>query len=52
MLVRINGKDYREYSIDYEEGYVTTVNSYDYVVETTAPETTAPTLGETQAAEV
>ena len=52
VLVRINGKDYREYSIDYEEGYVTTVNSYDYVVETTAPETTAPTLGETQAAEV
>ena len=51
VLVRINGKDYREYSIDYEEGYVTTVNSYDYVVETTAPETSAPTVAETQAVE-
>ena len=52
VVVRINGKDYREYSIDYEEGYVTTVNSYDYVVPTTAPETSAPTQAETQASEV
>ena len=52
VVVRINGKDYREYSVDYEEGYVTTVNSYDYVVETTAPETSAPTVTETQAVEV
>lgn len=52
VVVRINGKDYREYSVDYEEGYVTTVNSYDYVVETTAPETSAPTVTETQALEV
>lgn len=53
VVVRINGKDYREYSIDYDEGTVTTVHMYDYVVETTPVATEPPTQAvvETQATE-
>lgn len=51
VVVRINGKDYREYSVDYEEGYVTTVHAYELEVETQATqpptEAVAPTEVET-----
>ncbi len=40
VIVLLDDKQYREYSIDYDEGYVTTVNAYNYIV--TTP-TTAPT---------
>ena len=49
VMVLLDGKDYREYSIDYEEGYVTTVNAYTYVNPTA--ETTAPTQPQTQPTE-
>lgn len=45
VLILLDGQEYREYSVNYEEGYVTTVHSYEYqgaVTETTAP-TEAPT---------
>ncbi len=49
VMVLLDGKDYREYSIDYEEGYVTTVNAYNYI--DPSAETTAPTQAATQATE-
>lgn len=36
VLVLLDDKEYREYSVDYAEGYVTTVNAYEYVVATEA----------------
>lgn len=47
VLVLLDGKEYREYSVNYEEGYVTTVHSYTYEGETV--ETTAPTEASTEA---
>ncbi len=46
VLVLLDDQKYREYSIDYEEGYVTTVNSYTYSGATT--ETTAPVQDATE----
>ena len=45
VIVLLDDKEYREYSIDYEEGYVTTVNAYNYVSSTssTTASTEAPT---------
>lgn len=48
VLVLLDDEKYREYSVNYDEGYVTTTNSYPYAgtTETTAPTeavTTAPT---------
>ena len=54
VVVRINGKDYREYAIDYDEGYVTTVHAYELEVPTEATQavTQAPeTEAETTAVE-
>lgn len=52
VVVLLDGEEYREYSIDYDEGYVTTVNAYNYsgaaTEETTAP-TQAPTTEATEA---
>lgn len=47
VIVLLDDKQYREYSIDYEEGYVTTVNAYNYIAST--PATTAPTEAPTDA---
>ncbi len=42
VVVLLDGKEYREYSIDYSEGYVTTVNAYNYVdISATEPEITS-----------
>ncbi len=53
VTVLLDDEKYREYSVNYEEGYVTTLNSYPYAgeQETTAPtvqETTAPTTAATE----
>jgi hypothetical protein len=47
VLVLLDDEEYREYSVNYEEGYVTTVNSYPY--ENNETETTAPTEQVTEA---
>lgn len=46
VLVLLDGKEYREYSVNYEEGYVTTVHTYEY--EGATQETTAPTEAPTE----
>ena len=46
VLVLLDGNEYREYSVNYEEGYVTKVKSYDYAGSTT--ETEAPTEAPTE----
>lgn len=46
VLVLLDGKEYREYSVNYEEGYVTTVHTYEY--EGATEETTAPTEAPTE----
>ncbi len=49
VLVLLDGNEYREYSVNYEEGYVTTVHSYDYqgATEPTTPPTENQTQSET-----
>lgn len=46
VLVLLDDQKYREYSVNYEEGYVTTINSYPYEHETT--ETNEPTEQSTE----
>ena len=41
VVVKLDGQIYREYSIDYDEGYVTTDSTHDYTP--VSPETVAPT---------
>lgn len=47
VLILLDGNEYREYSVNYEEGYVTKVKSYDYAG-STPEETTAPTEAPTE----
>lgn len=45
VVVLINGQNYREYYIDYENGSVSTINAYNftyYIEPTSPPETSAP----------
>ena len=37
VVVQLDGQTYREYSVDFTTGNVTTTATYDYVAETTAP---------------
>ena len=46
VVILLDGNEYREYSVNYEEGYVTKVQSYDYVGSTT--ETEAPSEAPTE----
>ena len=47
VLVLLDDQEYREYSVNYDEGYISTVKANAYVGETTAP-TTAPTVAEAE----
>jgi len=48
VVVLLDDKEYREYSIDYDEGYVTTVNAYNYVDTSATEPPAAPTESPTQ----
>ncbi len=50
VVVKLDGQNYREYSIDYDEGFVTTVSTHDFTPQT--PETVAPTEASTEASGV
>ncbi len=49
VVVLLDGKEYREYSIDYSEGYVTTVNAYNYVDTSATEPAVTPTDAPTEA---
>ena len=51
MVVQLDGQAYREYTIDFSSGSVTTTAKHEYVVETTAPPT-EPTTEATEPTEV
>lgn len=51
VVVQLDGQAYREYTIDFSSGSVTTTAKHEYVVETTAPPT-EPTTEATEPTEV
>ena len=46
VLVLLDGEKYREYTVEYETGYVETINAYPYSGAATEPPTDAPVVDE------